>query len=77
MNVTGPVLPPPGETVNPNPRPWLFTANCIAIAVGLALSTVFLVIRIYTKARILRKFWWDDGVYSLTPHFNGSSETDS
>ncbi|RAK78939.1 uncharacterized protein BO72DRAFT_61788 [Aspergillus fijiensis CBS 313.89] len=74
MNVTGPVLPPPGETVNPNPRPWLFTANCIAIAVGLALSTVFLVIRIYTKARILRKFWWDDVFILLAWVFSVSTQ---
>ncbi|KAJ5786278.1 uncharacterized protein N7503_011490 [Penicillium pulvis] len=40
--------------------PWLRNANRVVVAVGLAVSTSALIMRIYTKARIMKKFWWDD-----------------
>lgn len=42
--------------------PWLRNANRVVVAVGLAFSTSALVMRIYTKVRIMKKFWWDDGL---------------
>lgn len=42
--------------------PWLRNANRVVVAVGLAVSTSALIMRIYTKARIMKKFWWDDGL---------------
>lgn len=41
--------------------PWLQNANRVVVAVGLAFSTSALMMRVYTKARIMKKFWWDDG----------------
>ncbi|KAJ5379868.1 uncharacterized protein N7496_002296 [Penicillium cataractarum] len=41
--------------------PFLQEANRVLVAVGLSLSTSCLVMRLYTKGLILRKFWWDDG----------------
>ncbi|KAJ5536254.1 hypothetical protein N7513_009440 [Penicillium frequentans] len=43
-----------------SPSPWLRNANRVVVAVGLAVSTSALIMRIYTKARIMKKFWWDD-----------------
>lgn len=45
--------------------PWLRNANRVVVAVGLAVSTSALIMRIYTKARIMKKFWWDDGLRPL------------
>lgn len=47
------------------PTPWLQTTNRVLVAVGLAVSTTSLLIRVYTKARLLKKFWWDDGALTL------------
>ncbi|KNG86951.1 hypothetical protein ANOM_004212 [Aspergillus nomiae NRRL 13137] len=43
-----------------NSQPWLRTANRVLIGVGLAINTPLLVMRIYTKIRLMRRFWWDD-----------------
>ncbi|KAJ5641696.1 hypothetical protein N7490_005696 [Penicillium lividum] len=40
--------------------PWLRTANRVVVGVGLALSTSALIMRVYTKTRVMKKFWWDD-----------------
>ncbi|KAL3452738.1 hypothetical protein BJX65DRAFT_292734 [Aspergillus insuetus] len=40
--------------------PWLQTANQVLVAVGLAVCTSCLLMRIYTKAFIMKRFWWDD-----------------
>ncbi|OGE52005.1 hypothetical protein PENARI_c011G05378 [Penicillium arizonense] len=42
------------------PKPWLRTANRILASVGIGLSTGLLILRIYVKTRLMRKFWWDD-----------------
>ena len=60
-NSSGVVSPPPGVTPDFNSSPWLLTANRIAVVVGVALCTLSLLMRLYTKAHILRKFGWDDG----------------
>jgi hypothetical protein len=44
-----------------DPEPWLRTANRVIIGVGLGINTLLLIMRIYTKACLIRKFWWDDG----------------
>ncbi|PYI01253.1 hypothetical protein BO78DRAFT_401468 [Aspergillus sclerotiicarbonarius CBS 121057] len=41
-------------------HPWLRTTNQVLVAVGMVLCTGLLAMRIYTKVRIMRKFWWDD-----------------
>ncbi|RAL15878.1 uncharacterized protein BO97DRAFT_362074 [Aspergillus homomorphus CBS 101889] len=41
-------------------RPWLRTTNLALATVGIAVSTTVLVMRIYTKIRIMKRFWWDD-----------------
>ncbi|KAB8074923.1 hypothetical protein BDV29DRAFT_156180 [Aspergillus leporis] len=43
-----------------DPEPWLRTANRVIIGVGLGINTLLLIMRIYTKACLIRKFWWDD-----------------
>ncbi|PYI08864.1 hypothetical protein BO78DRAFT_405304 [Aspergillus sclerotiicarbonarius CBS 121057] len=40
--------------------PHLGKANQVVVGVRLALSTSCLVMRIYTKISVMRKFWWDD-----------------
>jgi hypothetical protein len=57
----GVVPPPPGVTPDFDSSPWLRNANQIAVAVGVTLCTLSLVMRLYTKACIIRAFWWDDG----------------
>ncbi|PYH40806.1 uncharacterized protein BP01DRAFT_350536 [Aspergillus saccharolyticus JOP 1030-1] len=39
---------------------WLRTSNIALATVGIAVCTPLLVMRIYTKIRIMKKFWWDD-----------------
>ncbi|KAJ6031517.1 hypothetical protein N7540_002249 [Penicillium herquei] len=52
--------PPPGVTPDFHSQPWLVTGNRIAVGVGSTLSTLLLIMRIYTKAYIMSRFWWDD-----------------
>lgn len=44
---------------------WLRTTNLALATVGIAVCTPLLVMRIYTKIRIMKKFWWDDGEYAF------------
>ncbi|PKX88634.1 uncharacterized protein P174DRAFT_397502 [Aspergillus novofumigatus IBT 16806] len=46
--------------VSEKSAPKLRTANEVIVAVGLAFSTSFLIMRIYTRARIMKKFGCDD-----------------
>ncbi|OJI79384.1 hypothetical protein ASPTUDRAFT_59470 [Aspergillus tubingensis CBS 134.48] len=41
-------------------HPWLRTTNQILAGIWISLCIVLLVMRIYTKIHIMRKFWWDD-----------------
>ncbi|PWY90326.1 hypothetical protein BO94DRAFT_623130 [Aspergillus sclerotioniger CBS 115572] len=41
-------------------HPWLRTTNQVLAAAGMALCVGLLTMRIYTKVRIMGKFWWDD-----------------
>ncbi|KAJ5726205.1 uncharacterized protein N7483_007562 [Penicillium malachiteum] len=56
--------PPPGVSPDFHSQPWLLSANRIAVGVGSTLSTLLLIMRIYTKACIMGKFWWDDDGYA-------------
>jgi hypothetical protein len=68
-----PVSPPPiGVTPDFNAsNGHLQTASTPIAAVGIAISTTFLLMRIYTKARFLRKFWFDDGQLLDLSYFAG------
>ncbi|KAJ5948910.1 hypothetical protein N7454_002217 [Penicillium verhagenii] len=60
----GVVAPPPGVAADFDySHPWKFKSALIIVSVGLALSTLFLAMRIWTTVRILSKFGWDDGGY--------------
>ncbi|KAI2898736.1 hypothetical protein CBS63078_7485 [Aspergillus niger] len=41
-------------------NPWLRTTNHILGAIWIFFCTILLVMRMYTKIHIMRKFWWDD-----------------
>ena len=58
----GVVPPPPGVTVDFNQHPHLYTTNMILISVGLVFSTLSLLLRVFTRAYIMRKFETDDSV---------------
>ncbi|KAJ5997630.1 hypothetical protein N7522_009290 [Penicillium canescens] len=59
----GVVPPPVGVTANFDySHPWLWNANISLITVGLILSFLCLVLRVYTKSRLLGKLGWDDDV---------------
>jgi hypothetical protein len=67
----GVVPPPAGVTANFDySHPWLWNANISLITVGLTLSFLCLVLRIYTKSRLLGKLGWDDGKGPSTSHEN-------
>ncbi|PYH48753.1 uncharacterized protein BP01DRAFT_332721 [Aspergillus saccharolyticus JOP 1030-1] len=40
--------------------PYLGKANQVVVVLGLVLSTSCLVMRIYTKTAVMKRFWWDD-----------------
>ncbi|RAL07235.1 uncharacterized protein BO97DRAFT_378986 [Aspergillus homomorphus CBS 101889] len=53
--------PPPGQTYDFDySKRYLYRANVAIISAGLTLSTSFLAVRVFTKARLLHKFGWDD-----------------
>jgi hypothetical protein len=67
----GVVPPPAGVTANFDySHPWLWNANISLITVGLILSFLCLVLRVYTKSRLLGKLGWDDGKGPSTSHEN-------
>jgi hypothetical protein len=57
----GAVPVPEGETYDPDfSHPWLYTESRAIVIAGLIFSTLSLMLRVYTKAALLRKFGWDD-----------------
>ncbi|KAL4869194.1 hypothetical protein BDV12DRAFT_208736 [Aspergillus spectabilis] len=63
----GVVPPPPGVTPDldgSRPDGRFRDTNFIIASIGISLCTICLSMRVYTKARLLRKFWWDDGGYN-------------
>ncbi|KAL4986521.1 hypothetical protein BDW68DRAFT_198014 [Aspergillus falconensis] len=52
---------PEGETYDPDfSHPWLYTESRAIVIAGVIFSTLALILRVYTKAALLRKFGWDD-----------------
>ncbi|KAL4809832.1 hypothetical protein BDV18DRAFT_150340 [Aspergillus unguis] len=57
----GAVPVPPGETYDPDfSQPWLYYESRAIVIAGLLLCTLCLLLRVYTKAALLRAFGWDD-----------------
>lgn len=70
---SGVAPPPPGMTPDFDySNPWLYTANMALIGTGLVLSTTSLLLRVYTRVHILRKFEADDGESSLHRQLDNS-----
>lgn len=67
MAITTMANPPPGETYDFDySHRHLYTANMAVISAGLIISTSCLVLRVYTKAHLLHKFGWDDGMLAVS-----------
>ncbi len=52
--------PPAGTTPNLINSPRLRTASIVIMTVGLALSTLAVLMRMYTKAFLIRSVWYED-----------------
>ncbi|KAI9370026.1 hypothetical protein BJX61DRAFT_545024 [Aspergillus egyptiacus] len=69
------VRPPPGVVQNNDySNPLLRTTNIALAAVGLGISTVCVMIRLYTKVWIVRKLWWDDLCISVAWGFAAAGQ---
>ncbi|PVH95269.1 hypothetical protein DM02DRAFT_618018 [Periconia macrospinosa] len=55
------IIPPPPNTAH-NPTDDQFTRNITIHALTLTLVTLALALRIYTRARVVKAFGWDDGL---------------
>lgn len=66
------VPPPPGVTSNFDDPPVTAQAAYTLVAVGVAIAGALLILRIYTKGIILRKFGWEDGVCTVNVIGKGS-----
>ena len=74
-STVGVIPPPPGVTPDfdySNPRG--FRTEMIIFGVGLFLSTLFLAMRVYTRACLLSKFGWDDGISIFLPDISETSQ---
>jgi hypothetical protein len=61
----GAVPIPEGEVYDPDfSHPYLYIESRAIVIAGLVFCTLSLMIRVYTKAVLLHKFGWDDGVSS-------------
>ena len=72
--LVGAVPPPPGVTanfINPEMAYPLRTGQTI-LGVGISIAGLFILMRIYTKARILRNFGAEDGAWSQSMRANGA-----
>lgn len=62
----GVVPPPAGVTADFDySNPWLYNVNIVLISLGLVVSFLCLVLRIYTKTQILHRLGWEDGKINL------------
>lgn len=61
MAATAAALPPPGIISNSEDPPSKAQTVYIVMSVCLGLVTLLVAIRIYTRARITKSLWWDDG----------------
>ncbi|OQE07299.1 hypothetical protein PENVUL_c014G06978 [Penicillium vulpinum] len=74
----GVVAPPPGVTADFDySNPWLYNTNMGLISAGLILSSLCLVLRIYTKTKILRTFGWEDAFIVLAWIFSLGTQVTS
>ena len=62
------VPPPPGVTQNFIDPPLAATDAPILVAVGVAIAGILLLVRIYTKGILLRKFGAEDGRVDTFPY---------
>ena len=60
------VPPPPGVQQNFVNPPIAAQSAYTLVAVGVAIAGILLLMRLYTKGIILRKFGWEDGKNSST-----------
>lgn len=68
----GVVPPPAGVTADFDySNPWLYNVNIVLISLGLVVSFLCLVLRIYTKTQILHRLGWEDGKINLWHRKNG------
>ena len=70
MAVMGPIPPPPGVTPNFDHPEQGGTHVVVLGLVGIPISTLFLAMRLYTKARINRSFGSEDGIGSGVNNFS-------
>jgi hypothetical protein len=49
--------------ISPDIRPWLITPNRVVAVIGIFIATTLLILRLYTKIHITKKFGLDDGQY--------------
>lgn len=67
-SMTGVMPPPPGVTPDFDySNPKNFKKEMIIFGIGLFLSTILLAMRVFTRAVLLSKFGWDDGIYIFNP----------
>ena len=62
MAVLGVIPPPPGVTANIDHPQRKGRLILVLSGVGMALSSLFLLMRIFTKLKINRSFGYEDGI---------------
>jgi hypothetical protein len=64
LDETPAMLPPDGQTTNFINPPDIYMISVASSTLGLALTIVFVGIRLYTKCFLLKKLYWEDCEYS-------------
>ncbi|RAL13056.1 uncharacterized protein BO97DRAFT_450383 [Aspergillus homomorphus CBS 101889] len=65
LNDTGVTAPPAGVTPDfTHPAQYLHTTNRVVVIVGIAVSSVCLLVRIYSRVMVVRKWMLDDNGYT-------------
>ena len=59
-------VPPPATTSTYDETPSLQPYNIVCQTICLTLVTVLLILRIYTKGRVLKSLGWDDCKYAAS-----------
>lgn len=54
---------PMARLISPDIKPWLITPNRVVAVIGIFIATTLLILRLYTKIHIMKKFGLDDGQY--------------
>lgn len=71
LDETPAMLPPAGQTSNFINPPDIYMISIVSSTIGLALTFVFVGIRLYTKYFLLKKLYWEDCEYSTAKDLNG------